>query len=357
MQKPFTLLFFLIVILQSPTLVADCQDLSDVFRHYQTEYQPIDFQKLYSETTLGVEIEGHIPQSIGKKGMAQAIAKQLKSLAQQAQFNDIDVASIRATESGAYVLFIKGKERYVYVVKDEPNMAKRDGHDRVELNSPVILNTSDVDLFLRLVESLNTLGFTAHAESAGLHVHVGFPVAKGYNSGELAFLVRAYSIFEKELHQVLGVHPSRAAWAEFTSTFVTSTIDSLPKPANNFKIESGNRGSLNLIALLKHGTLEFRLFNATLNVKEIYFLMQFCSRFVNAVRGQYPPLMHYLTTPRDAYHVKDLAAILGLKFENHQILIAEKAFYILEPQRVDQETSQRLPSADTDIKGLMINLI
>ena len=80
----------------------------------------------------------------------------------------------------------------------------------------------------------------------------------------------------------------------------------------------GRYWNLNLQSLLTHGTVEFRLFNSTVNTEALRLMVELSSRLVRAVRTKDPALLEYMRGKTDAQvRLDGMDKALGVDLGRH----------------------------------------
>ena len=151
---------------------------------------------------------------------------------------------------------------------------------RVEMNSPK-LEYAEMEKLQEVVRALRHAGAFVN-DSCGMHVHID---AARHTPKSLKNLLSIMYSKEDILFAALKVDESRTRrWCRRVEEPVLQTIRKLPKDASMEMLKSrwyqGNDGSndhydlsryhaVNLHSVFYHGTVEFRLFNATLHAGEV----------------------------------------------------------------------------------------
>lgn len=71
--------------------------------------------------------------------------------------------------------------------------------------------------------------------------------------------------------------------------------------------------ALNLKSHFQYGTVEFRLFNSTLDLPALELMYDFASKLVTGIRTKNPELVAYLVNQNGPIEVEKIANILGMK--------------------------------------------
>jgi hypothetical protein len=201
----------------------------------------------------------------------------------------------------------------------------------VEIVSPILRTTDDQDLFLRAVSDLKAAGMASDATTAGVHVHVGLPDIKAH---EIIRIGGVFSRIEGQLAEMFSFanQTERAKFAGATredfehveAAFLGSSKKTLGEIVSSvvtkfdqdeFYMLVGERyRMLNWQSYKRHGTVEFRLFNSTLNEDGLRLMQDFSSRLVAALQSPESPLFRYLKEiDAQSVDIEDLLGVLGLE--------------------------------------------
>lgn len=162
---------------------------------------------------------------------------------------------------------------------------------RCELVTP-ILGWTDIETLQEVVRNLRKAGAFTN-ESCGQHVHIG---AQNLTAQQIRNLVNNFASHEELLYKALNVHDSRKQYCKpLNDRFLTelnakkpATVEALGQiwyniSTNNFPgyhYHDSRYQTINLHALFTKGTVEFRIFNATLHAGEVKTAIQLCAALV-----------------------------------------------------------------------------
>lgn len=158
---------------------------------------------------------------------------------------------------------------------------------KIEIVSP-ILNYSNIESLKEIIKRLEEKGAMVN-NSCGIHIHLD---AMPHNPNTLKNLVNIIASKEHLIHKALQIPKERLRYCKKVNNNLIEMINKeKPKsiteladiwykdyPYDNRNIHRNHsryRG-LNLHSTFTKGTVEFRLFNATLNPTEIKSIIQFC---------------------------------------------------------------------------------
>lgn len=169
------------------------------------------------------------------------------------------------------------------------------GGDSCELKTPP-LTEEDIPLLLQVVQNLKDAGAKVNF-SCGLHVHVD---GSELNRDSLVKLIAIYGQSEKQLYKAFNVHKDRIEFnAEYMSEQFFSNIYRAKDMEDIRRMwyseyqdinhasqyhESRWKG-LNLHSLWYRGTIEFRLFNGTVEPAEVEKAVRVCLALMRYAKG------------------------------------------------------------------------
>ena len=159
-------------------------------------------------------------------------------------------------------------------------------HDGFEVVSPILRGTEGIEQARKVAVALQAAGALVNG-SCGFHVHVG---AQDLSGADLMNIVRRYQGHSVEIDSVM--HSSRRAggsgarWCNEMSCLIAD-FRNLNNDATCQQVASRINSryyKVNLHAFLRHGTVEFRQHNGTLNPEKIVNWIMFCVNFVEQSR-------------------------------------------------------------------------
>jgi hypothetical protein len=121
-------------------------------------------------------------------------------------------------------------------------------------------------------------------EECGLHVHVG---VNDFEAVELQNIARRYHAFESKIDTFVAEHRrgNNSDWCRPMKPVVDAFNKMVLKgPETVSDHRCGRYRKLNLEAYVKHGTVEFRQLEGTVDCEKILNWIQFCVAFVEASR-------------------------------------------------------------------------
>jgi hypothetical protein len=152
-----------------------------------------------------------------------------------------------------------------------------------EVVSPILAGNEGLETLKKVVEAINASGGKAGTD-CGLHVHVD---ARDLEPLELVSAASRYSAFEEKIDTF--VHPRRRGESAQWCNGMRSVLNAMKSanfedtPQNIFR-NIDRYHKLNLLAFLRHGTVEFRQLEGTTDFNKISTWIQFCVAFVESSR-------------------------------------------------------------------------
>ncbi len=255
--------------------------------------------------TIGVELEGHIPNGVSFREIAHRVVEHINDHFPDRQL-ELEKSWLDQRTGPLYGEFYYDKtfipwggpysnshyfDSNDYIIHDDGSIERVEGKHSLEIGSPVLSSADDLKAFVMSLQYLSETNVYTPHESAGLHVHVGMPEPQ---PSEVMRLARLFTAVQDEAYrhfQVIEKRKDRYA---------------RPLPQNHWKVLQNRieRGAdlnelsvvferkyhgLNLNSLVDgRRTVEFRLFNSTENIDEIYLAVAFSVVLVEQARTQGP---------------------------------------------------------------------
>lgn len=211
------------------------------------------------------------------------------------------------------------------VVRDASIDAYSD-EEQCELVTP-ILCYQDLDILQQLVQRLQEAGGKVNM-SCGLHIHVD---AKGFTPQAIVNLVTLIGSREQLLYKALGISKERMRYCkrindELVATILAKKLESLEQLRKDWyqespyelvdgKYHSTRYHGLNLHAMFTKGTVEFRLFNSTLNPMIVKAYIQFTLALCMKAQNNKKAVLKNTTGYNEKYLFRCFLLRLGLNGE------------------------------------------
>lgn len=316
--QPKVRLFFFIAFLLSFHSTSWAAKRNFCSKKYAQLFQSYTQRPLNSlQLKVGIEIEGSLPKDINYSRAASIIKRILKK-------NYSNVTTLYYDRTQQYQIYYKSPSNEIqsYKISRDPSIIT----DRTpfEISSAILKSDDDFKVFREIIEEIKNNGGKSEIASAGTHIHVNFENAR---TVEMANLAAIFSEIEKDLKKRFSVSPFRGRHIKNTSKDLLKLLndetvqedDSIRKL---LKVQERNH-ALNLRSYSHFDTVEFRLFNSTLDLDAIELMVDFSTQLVKAIRTQNPKLVNYLTKNNDPIKLDQIAALLDMKInqpEAHAIL-------------------------------------
>jgi hypothetical protein len=299
------------------------QQADSTLQRLLSSYKPFNFRA--HPITIGEEIEAYVPEDFGK------FSKKYQRDTEQMISNNVQPYKYARSALAEYSaqalkeLLNVGYRRHVVFVEDEraisfikyrtvPQQSLLQiitlSHDYtirmnknfvgVEISSPIMSHPRDFQIYDDMVDRIQqAANLVARPEmDTGLHVHVGIPGARVH---ELLVMLLTFSKIEEQLRERFDIHWHRQAYAqELPIDEIKEYIKRQEKFSRSFDIEelsdllATRDRAFNILALKKHGTVEFRLFDSTFDRDLRNKYRHFAKRFVQSIRSKEPAMVELL---------------------------------------------------------------
>lgn len=232
---------------------------------------------------------------------------------------------------------IADKEHRIWRVVRDASIDAYSDEEQCELVTP-ILQYQDLEVLLGLVERIQESGGKVN-RSCGLHIHVD---AKGFTPQAVVNLVTLVGSREQLLYKALGIPKERMRYCkrindELVETILSEKPENLEQLRKNWYLESpyelvgGKYHStryhgLNLHAMFTKGTIEFRLFNSTLNPIKVKAYVQFILALCKKAQGNKKAVLKKTVTYNEKYSFRCFLLRLGLsgdEFKDCRLVMLE----------------------------------
>jgi len=170
----------------------------------------------------------------------------------------------------------------VWSVKQDCSVNDRETHlSSCEVVSPILKGRAGLKAVATAARALREAGAFANA-SCGLHVHIG---AKGMSRDHILSIVRRYANFEPSIDRMMPRARRNSQYAHSLNSLIEHYGQSLATTVTALMLGNvpGSRYyRINLVALQRHGTIEFRQHEGTVDADTITNWVLFLLNFVEA---------------------------------------------------------------------------
>ena len=218
---------------------------------------------------------------------------------------------------------IADKDRRIWRVVRDASIDAYSDEEQCELVTPILVY-DDLVTLVTVVERIKAAGGKVN-HSCGLHIHVD---ARGFTPQAVVNLVTLIGSREQLLYKALGITKDRMRYCKRINDDLVESIRSR-KPESMeelrkdwyqespYEVVAGKYHStryhgLNLHAMFTKGTVEFRLFNSTLEAKEIKAYVQFTLALCKQAQVQKKAVMKKTSSYNDKYLFRCFLLRLGL---------------------------------------------
>ena len=218
---------------------------------------------------------------------------------------------------------IADKDQRIWRVVRDASIDAYSDEEQCELVTPILLY-EDLKTLTAIVELIKAAGGKVN-RSCGLHIHVD---ARGFTPQAVVNLVTLIGSREQLLYKALGIPKDRMRYCKRINDDLVESIrlrkpesmeelrkdwyQESPYEAVEGKYHSTRYHGLNLHAMFTKGTIEFRLFNSTLEGKEIKAYVQFTLALCKQAQVQKKAVMKKTLSYNDKYLFRCFLLRLGL---------------------------------------------
>ena len=216
---------------------------------------------------------------------------------------------------------VEGNDGRNWTVMSDSSIRAASLDQRCELVTP-ILRWNDIETLQKIVRKLRHAGAKVN-DSCGMHVHIG---AQNLNAKQIRHLVNIVASREDIFYRALNVNCTRIDYCRPTDeSFLTelnqkkpATLDGLKKVwygdngRHNWHYDSSRYTIVNLHALFTKGTIEFRIFNATLHAGEVKAAIQFCAALIAFAQKARRSVYNKVQTDNEKFAMRTFLTRLGL---------------------------------------------
>lgn len=206
-------------------------------------------------------------------------------------------------------------------IVSDSSIRAESAREKCELVTP-ILHWDDIETLQEIVRELRHAGAKVN-ETCGLHIHIG---ANGLTAQNIRVLVNTVAGREDIFCRALKVHQRRRNYCRPTNErFLRELNEKKPATLDELKTiwygDSGNHTFhydptrytiLNLHALFTKGTIEFRIFNASLHAGEVKAAIQFSAALVAFAKKSQRAVYRKVETDNEKFAMRTFLTRLGL---------------------------------------------
>ena len=200
-----------------------------------------------------------------------------------------------------------------WTIIGDGSVRTENGGEACELVTP-ILGWNDIETLQEIVRKLRKAGAKVN-ETCGLHVHIG---AQGMTATAIRNLVNNVASHEELLYKALAVHENRRRYCGSTSERFLRELNER-KPATleelgriwynsetfpTYHYHESRYTVCNLHALFTKGTIEFRIFNASLHAGEVKTAIQLCCALVANAKAAKRTLYRPIETDNERFAMR-----------------------------------------------------
>ena len=182
-----------------------------------------------------------------------------------------------------------------------------EGAYAAELVSPPLSGKRGITTLRKVISAIKAAGARVN-DSCGFHVHVD---SHDLSPNQVMAVVQRYGFFEKRIDNFMSIQRTNSNWAKrVNGRYLNSMIQNHNFSSLEFKTfarYSDRYRKVNIASLARHGTIEFRQHEGTVNPDEVVNWTQFCVHFVDQISKDIEAsnLKHFTMPPvknRSLYH-------------------------------------------------------
>lgn len=233
---------------------------------------------------------------------------------------------------------IVGRDQRIWRVVRDASIEAYSDEEKCELVTPILLY-EDLGILTAIVELIRAAGGKVN-RSCGLHIHVD---AKNFTPQAVVNLVTLVGSREQLLYRALGIPKDRMRYCkrindELVDSILTKKPVSLEELREDWyqespyetvagKYHSTRYHGINLHAMFTKGTVEFRLFNSTLEVIEVKAYVQFVLALCKQAQINKKAVLKKTKSYNDKYYFRCFLLRLGLigdEFKDCRLVLLSK---------------------------------
>lgn len=324
-------------------LLGGVQQTDSALQRLLSSYRPFNFRA--HPITIGEEIESYVPESFGmqssrfQQDTLEMMNKNLRpykyARAAVAEHAADAIRELLSTGYRRHIVFVQEDRAFSFIkyrtvpqqtvlqiitLSHDYTIQMNKHYVGIEIASPIMSHPRDFQIYDEMVDHIQQVAqLQVRPEmDTGLHVHVGMP---GPRMEELLVMLLTFAKIEGQLRDFFDVHWHRQVFAqELPISEIKDYINRQQNYLRPFKsddlakiINTRDR-AFNIFALKKHGTVEFRLFDATFDRELRKKYRHFAKRFVESIRAQEPEMVALLLKYEnfDEIPLNEFMTVIGL---------------------------------------------
>jgi hypothetical protein len=264
--------------------LSSCKNVLKTF--FRKNRKPISINHDF-HTTVGIEFEGLISSHLSYKDIGEFIKSYLSKKNPHIIYEVEEIAYM--TRGGGILrkVLVRSKssdQEYIYTIKFEESLDAPLGKDGVEITSPILRKTSDLDEFTSVLEHLKGHQVDEFPQGGGIHVHYGLK-----RTPSLKQTYKLYKYLDQmydSLIKTLDVDKSRMHYlkrADFQLLVERIRIKLMKEEGHEHIDEEFARGQRSLIRFVsQYGTVEMRVFDSTMSGDHLNIYTDFVNKFFKA---------------------------------------------------------------------------
>jgi len=176
-------------------------------------------------------------------------------------------------------------KRYWKIVSD----ASVQGVYPAELVSPPLSGRRGISTLRKVVTAIREAG--AHVnDSCGFHVHID---SRDLHPNQIMAVVRRYAAFEKRIDNFMSIQRTNCQWAKrVNGRYLNSLIQNhnfWNREFKDFARLCDRYRKVNIASFARHGTIEFRQHEGTVDPEKVVNWTQFCVHLVDQISKDIEP--------------------------------------------------------------------
>lgn len=210
-----------------------------------------------------------------------------------------------------------------------------DGNKGCELVTPILTYSYDYDDLLNLIDFIrDNSPLVETDEECGIHIHIG---AEGFTTKDIVNIQKLWYCYEDLIFKALKVEENRYKYCKKSDELFIQKLKEVKNTwylsrnrlkelwyeecsdSPDYKYNQTRYQALNFHSLFTKGTIEFRLFNGTLDRYLIQSYLQFILAFVRYAISLKRPRFHQIVKENEKYTMRSFLRNLKLNGEDFKI--------------------------------------